>query len=195
MKALTIVLYSCLCALLLSACASINYNEIAPNAKDFRPRDAVILPAIKMPEGADQEVDKAAKAIYDAATATKRFKRVIDPITAKSQMRENSQLQEAILTYTSKLRSLGISDQESSRKIGEIYGVDTIIVADVSQWSYVTGGEKEAEVGMAIKMAGAATGTVYWKAAHTIRKSYWLFKPNLEEMAADVAEKIFDFMP
>ena len=196
MKRLREILCSCMVMLIVSGCASINYNEIAPNAGAFKPQVAVLLPAIKMPEGADQEVDKVAKAIYDAAVATKRFDRVIDPITAKSQMSDNSELQDAVMSFTTKLRSLGVSDKESCRKIGEIYQADTIIVGDVSKWGHVKyADEKAGEVGIAIKMLDAATGSVYWKAAHADKKTYSLFKPDLADLAADVSKKIFGFMP
>ena len=191
-----LLLGCCMVMLIVSGCASINYNEVAPNAGAFKPKVAVVLPAIKMPEGADQEVDKVAKAIYDAAVATKRFNRVIDPLMAKSQMSENAQLQDAILSYTSKLRSLGVSDKESSKKIGEIYQVDTIIVGEIGKWGHVTNaGEKAGEVAMAIKMVDAATGSVYWKAAHAGKETYSLFKPDLNDMAAALAKKIFGYMP
>jgi PBP1b-binding outer membrane lipoprotein LpoB len=196
MKRLRAALGFCIFILMVAGCASINYNEIAPNANSFKPKVAVVLPAIKMPEGADQEADKVAKAIYDAAVATKHFERIIDPVTAKSQMSENSGLQDAVMSYTTKLRSLGVSDKEAVRKIGEIYQADTVIVGDVSKWGYtVIAGEKAGEVGIAIKMADAETGAVYWKAAHASRETYSLFKPNLSGMATDLAKKIFGYMP
>ena len=195
-KRLGLILCSGLLSLLSAGCASINYNEIAPNAKTFRPKVAVVLPAIKMPEGTEQDTDKVAKAIFDAAVATKRFERVIDPLTAKSQMSDNGELQGAVLTYTTKLRSLAVSDKESIKRIGEIMQADTIILGEVSKWGYgIYAGEKNGEVGMAIKMIDAATGTVYWKAAHGAKKTYSLFKPDLADMGSDLAKKIFDYMP
>jgi len=182
--------------LIVSGCASINYNEVAPNAKTFEPKVAVVLPAIKMPEGTELDVDKVAKAIFDAAVATKRFERVIDPMTAKSQMSDNGELQGAVITYTAKLRSLAISDKESAQKIGQILQADTIIVGEVSKWGYgIYAGEKNGEVGMSIKMMDVATGTIYWKASHSAKKTYSLFKPDLTDMATDLAKKIFDYMP
>jgi PBP1b-binding outer membrane lipoprotein LpoB len=196
MKRLRAALGFCILILMVAGCASINYNEIAPNANTFKPKVAVVLPAVKMPEGAEQEVDKVAKAIYDAAVATKQFERVIDPLTAQFQMTGNSGLQDAVMTYTAKLRSLNVSDKESARKIGEIYQADTIIVGDVSKWGYsAIAGEKAGDVGIAIKMVDAETGSVYWKAAHASRKTYSLFKPDLADMAADLSKKIFEYMP
>lgn len=196
MKRLRTILCLGLFLLIVSGCASINYNEITPNAKTFQPKVAVVLPAIKMPEGTEQDIDKVAKAIFDAAVATKRFERVIDPMTAKSQMSDNGELQGAVITYTTRLRSLAVSDKESVQKIGQILQADTIIVGEVSKWGYgIYAGEKNGEVGMAIKMVDVATGTVYWKAAHTAKKTYSLFKPDLADMATDLAKKIFDYMP
>jgi PBP1b-binding outer membrane lipoprotein LpoB len=196
MKRLRAVLFLGLFLLMVSGCASINYNEIAPNARTFQPKIAVVLPAIKMPEGAEQDIDKVAKAIFDAAVATKRFERVIDPMTAKSQMSDNGDLQGAILTFTAKLRSLAVSDKDNALKIGEILQADTIIVGDISKWGYgIYAGEKNGEVGMAIKMVDVATGTIYWKASHAAKETYSLFKPDLADMATKLAKKIFDYMP
>jgi len=197
MERLRAILCSCTVMLTMIGCASINYNEIAPNAGTFKPKVAVVLPAIKMPEGVEQEVDKVVKAIYDAAVATKRFDRVMDPMDARFQMFNNRELlQDAVMSYTAKLRSLGVSDKESCKKIGEIFQVDTIIVGDVGKWGHVKyANEKAGEVGLAIKMVDAATGSVYWKASHTAKKTYSLFKPDLADMAADLTKKIFDYMP
>jgi PBP1b-binding outer membrane lipoprotein LpoB len=196
MKKWSAALSLCLSVLVMTGCASLNYNEIAPNAKTFKPKIAVVLPTIKMPEGADQEGDKVIKAIYDAAVATKRFERVIDPMQAKFQMVENGQLQDALMSYTAKLRTLGVSDPESSKRIGEILQADTMIVGEVGKWGYASyRGDKTGEVAMAIKMIDAATGSAYWKAAHAAQKTYSLFKPDLPDMAADLARKIFGFMP
>jgi hypothetical protein len=196
MKRLRVIICSCMVMLTMTSCASINYNEIAPNAGTFKPKIAVVLPAIKMPDGVEQEVDKVVKAIYDAAVATKQFDRIMDPMDARFQMFNNRNLQDAIMSYTTKLRSLGVSDKDSSRKIGEIFQVDTIIVGDVGKWGHVKyADEKAGEVGMAIKMVDAATGSIYWKASHTAKKTYSLFKPDLVDMASDLAEKIFDYMP
>ena len=196
MKRLRTILWLGLFLLIGSGCASINYNEMTPNAKTFQPKVAVVLPAIKMPEGTEQDIDKVAKAIFDAAVATKRFERVIDPMTAKLQMADNGELQGAVITYTAKLRSLAVSDKDSAQKIGQILQADTIIVGDVSKWGYgIYAGEKNGEVGMAIKMVDVATGTIYWKAAHAAKETYKLFKPDLANMATDLAKKIFDYMP
>jgi hypothetical protein len=196
MKRLRVIICSCMVMLAMTSCASINYNEIAPNAGTFKPKIAVVLPAIKMPDGVEQEVDKVVKAIYDAAVATKQFDRIMDPMDARFQMFNNRNLQDAIMSYTTKLRSLGVSDKDSSRKIGEIFQVDTIIVGDVGKWGHVKyADEKAGEVGMAIKMVDAATGSIYWKASHTAKKTYSLFKPDLVDMASDLAKKIFDYMP
>jgi hypothetical protein len=183
MKRLRVIICSCMVMLAMTSCASINYNEIAPNAGTFKPKIAVVLPAIKMPDGVEQEVDKVVKAIYDAAVATKQFDRIMDPMDARFQMFNNRNLQDAVMSYTTKLRSLGVSDKDSSRKIGEIFQVDTIIVGDVGKWGHVKyADEKAGEVGMAIKMVDAATGSIYWKASHTAKKTYSLFKPDLVDI-------------
>ncbi|MCG6537841.1 MAG: hypothetical protein L7F78_24760 [Syntrophales bacterium LBB04] len=195
MKNISAAFSVCMLAL-LSGCASLNYNEVAPNANTFTPKIAVVLPVVKMPAGAEQDSDKVIKAIYDAAVATKRFERVVDPLTAKFQMVESAPLEEALTVYTTKLRSLAISDKESSKKIGEILKADTIIVGEVGKWGYATyAGEKSGEVVISIKMVDAQTGAAYWKASHSAKKTYSLFKPDLGDMAADLTKNIFEYMP
>ena len=114
MKKVSAAVSFCMLVLAISGCTSLNYNEIAPNAGTFKPKVAVVLPAVKMPAGAEQDSDKVIKVIYDAAVATKRFERVIDPLTAKFQMVESAQLEDALKVYTTKLRTLAVSDKESS---------------------------------------------------------------------------------
>lgn len=196
MKRLGITMGSCLAIMFISSCASLNYNEVAPNAKDFKPTIAVVLPTVKMPEGTDPEGEKVIKAIFDAAVATKRFERVLDPVGVKFLMVENNQLQDAVMNYMTKLRTLGVSDKESCKKIGELYRADTIIIGEVGKWGYATyGGDKTGEVSLAIKMVDASTGSVYWKASHAVQKTYSLFRPDLGNMASDLAKQIFEFMP
>lgn len=149
-----------------------------------------------MPEGVEREGDKVAKAIFDAAVATKRFDRVIDPMDARFQAFNNRELQDAAMGCTTKLRSLGVSDREGCRKIGEIDQVDTIVVGDVGKWGRIKyGDEKAGEVGMAIKMVDSETGSMYGKASHAAKKTDSRFKPDLVDMAAGLAKKIFEYVP
>lgn len=179
----------------LAGCAALNYNEVAPQFGTFDPKIALVLP-VKMPEGMDLEAETVGSIIIDVVSKMKRFDSVIDPATAHSQMAADQELQDVVLHYLVKLRTLGVSDKDLSKRIGEIYHSDTLIAVDVGRWGYMRyGGTNLAEVTISIKMIDAPTGTVMWKAGHTLQRTYSFIKPNLQSMARDLAEDIFECMP
>jgi hypothetical protein len=179
----------------LAGCGALNYNEVAPHFDTFDPKIALVLP-VKMPEGVDLEAETAGNVITDVVSKMKRFDSVIDPATARSQMTADQELQEAVVHYLAKLRTLGVSDKDLSKKIGEIYHSDTLIAVDVGRWGYMRyGGSNLAEVTISIKMIDASTGTVMWKAGHASQRTYSFIKPNLQSMARHLAEDIFECMP
>ncbi|MDO9287157.1 MAG: hypothetical protein Q7T83_00035 [Thermodesulfovibrionales bacterium] len=195
-KKMVQVLSMIVLGLLFVSCAGrLNYNEVAPNAERFKPKNVVVLP-VKMPEGLDLEAETAGQVITDAVTKTRQFDNVIDPATARSQMASNNELQDAVVAYLSKLWTVGVSVKAVSKKRGEIYHSDTFIVTDVSRWGYMRyGGESYAEVSISIKMVDAATGTVIWKAGHTQQQPYSIVKPKLAAMSRQLTAFIFRFMP
>lgn len=182
--------------LIFSACSSINFNEVSPTAKDFKPSSILILPSIKMPEGTDFDADKLAKIIYKELVEIKKFDRVITPEEGKDLLAQNQELQSNLLSYINKLRTLNISDSELSKKIGEAYGVDAFLVVEANKWGYSKIlGEKTAEVNVTIKMVAAATGNIIWQASHGDQEEYSIFKPELTDMARDIIHKIIKNIP
>lgn len=190
-KAVLILLLS----FFMFSCSSIEFNEISPSASLFRPKILVILP-VKMPDGYDHDAIKAEKALFENASKTKKFEKILNPEIARNQMNENKELQESIMAYYAKLKTLGISDKDLTKKIADLYLADTIIVAEFSKWGYVDYlGDKFAEVSASIKLIDGASGTIYWKAMHQERESYSLFKPDLGKIADKVLHRIFKNMP
>ncbi|MCX7990813.1 MAG: hypothetical protein N2999_02070 [Proteobacteria bacterium] len=182
-------------SIFLFSCSSIEFNEISPSASLFKPSVVVLLP-VKMPDGYDHDVTKAEKAVYDNAMKTKKFEKIISPENARQQMNENKELQESIMAYFSKLKTLGISDKDLSKRICDLYLADTIIVAEFSKWGYIEYlGDKFGEVSASIKLIDGATGTIYWKAMHQEKESYSLFKPDLGKIADKVLHRMFKNMP
>jgi len=183
-------------SILLFSCSSINFNEESPLAKDFKPKAVVILPSIKMPEGVDFDAEKLAKIIYDELIKMKKFDRVVEPKDALATLSANQELQSNMLNYITKLRTLNISDADLSKKIGEAYGVQALIVVEASKWGYTKVlGEKTAEVSITLKMIDAETGNVVWKASHSDQEQYSIFKPELTDMAKDIVHKIMKHLP
>ncbi len=189
------LLFALALGLLSVGCAKLNYEEIAPNAAAFKPRAVVILP-VKMPEGMDLESETASNVITDALNKINHFGRVIDPATVRAQMAANKALQDTIINYLAKLRMLGVSEKELSKKIGAAYHADTLIIVDIGRWGTMRwGGKGYAEVSFSIKMVDSATGTIIWKAGHADQRDYLLFKPNIADMGRDLALYIFEHNP
>ncbi len=179
----------------LTSCASIEFNEIANNATLFRPKVVVLLP-VRMPDGYEHDAAKAEKAVIDNALKTQRFEKILSPEQARLQMADNKELQDSIISFTTKLKTLGVTDKDLAQKIADAYLADTLIVADVSRWGYSEIlGEKFAEVAISIRLIDASTGSVYWKAMHKEKETYSLFRPDLGNIANDVAKRIFKNMP
>ncbi len=183
-------------SLLLFSCSSINFNEESPLAKDFKPRAVVILPSIKMPDGVDFDAERLARLIYDKLIDMKKFDRIVEPKDAQSILGQNQELQVNMLNYINKLRTLNISDAELSKKIGEAYGAQALIIVEASKWDYTKIlGEKTAEVSITLKMVDADTGNVVWKASHSEQEEYSLFKPELIDIARGIVHKILKHLP
>jgi hypothetical protein len=66
----------------------------------------------------------------------------------------------------------------------------------VDFWNYTTQGkDKVAKVGFAAKLVDAEAGKIMWEAGHHEVKDYWLIKPDLADLADEVAGKMVDSMP
>lgn len=180
----------------LFACSSISFNEVSPLAKNFKPKAAIILPSIKMPDGVDFDADKIAKIFYDELNRTKKFERIVELTDAKATLANNQELQSHLLGYVTKLRTLNISDGELAKKIGEAYGVNAIFILEAGKWGYAKVlDEKTAEVSITVKLVDAPNGSIIWQASDSSQKSYSIFKPELTDMAQDVINKIIKHMP
>lgn len=178
------------------SCSSINFNEASPLAKDFKPKSAVILPSIKMPEGVDFDAERLAKIVYDELVKLEKFDRVVEPKDTQAILSQNQDLQNNLLSYITKLRTLNISDTALANKIGEAYGSQALFVIDAGKWGYTKAlGEKTAEVMITIKMIDANNGNIIWKASHGEQETYSLFKPELTDMAKDVVHRIMKNFP
>ncbi len=190
------LLFLTIISLFIFSCSSINFNEAAPSAKNFKPRSVVILPSIKMPEGVDFDADKIAKIMYDELVKTKKFDRVIEPSDAQATLSRNQELQNDLLNYISKLRTLNISDPELAQKIGTAYDAQALFVVDAGKYGYTKILDvKAAEVSLTVKMIDATTGNIVWKASHSEQEEYSIFKPELPDMAKDIIKKIINHIP
>ena len=180
--------------IILIGCGGIRYSRVAPDAEDFHPKRIGVLPVYVGPfEEARGIIDQV---IAGVLIEKGWFTDVVAPDTVKSQMQSNDDLRKAVSGYIAKLRTVNFSDPDLSQKIGEEYNVDAFLVVNLDYWDYTVEREdKIARVGLGLKLVEAETGKITWKACHAIAEDYWLFKPDLPDVAKDVAKKMLNYMP
>jgi hypothetical protein len=180
--------------LLILGCGGLRYSQLAPEAKDFRPKIVGVLPA-------DVGTYEEARGVIDDIIAgelvrRKWFQDVVAADTISRQLQANEDLRKAVMEYLAKLKTVNFSDPELSKKIGELSQVEAFLVVNVDYWQYtMEDREKIAKVGMGFKMIDASTGIVMWKASHHETETYKWIKPELSKVAKKLAGVMINEMP
>ena len=90
----------------------------------------------------------------------------------------------------------GQSDKDSAVKMGKALNVDSFLVVRVNSWEYVRKeGDNVGRVGLSLRLIDATNGTTVWKARHERSSSYMFYKPNLKDIAKDLADEMIKSMP
>ncbi|MBA4396726.1 MAG: hypothetical protein C0394_05000 [Syntrophus sp. (in: bacteria)] len=189
----------CFCAtvlflLMILGCGGLRYSQLAPEAKDFRPKKIGLLPA-------DAGTYEEARGVIDDIIAGELVKRkwfqdVVAADTISRQLQANEDLRKAVTEYVAKLKTVNFSDPELSKIIGRIVSVDAFLIVNVDYWQYtMENKDKIAKVGMGVKMIDAGTGVVMWKASHHETETYKWIKPELAKVAKKLAAVMIDEMP
>jgi len=179
---------------MISACGGLRFSHVAPGIGDFHPEKICVFP---VDTGAYTKVAKVAdNLIADAVRERGRFSSVISPVSIMKLMENNDNLKHTVTGYLAKLKKVNFSDPDMSRYIGETCNVESFLVVDVDFWNYTTqGDEKLAKVGFSMDLIEAQTGKIMWKAKHYDTKGYKWFKPDLADLAEEVAEEMISHMP
>ena len=56
-------------------------------------------------------------------------------------------------------------------------------------------GRNLGRVGLSLRLVDATTGTTVWKARHEKSSSYMFYRPNLKDVASDLAREMIAYMP
>ena len=194
MKLLRRTLSFALLFAMISACGGLRFSQVAPGIEDFHPEKICVFPVYT---GAyTEEAETADNLIADAVRERGCFSGVISPVDVTKLMKNNDNLKHIATGYLEKLKKVNFSDPDMSRYIGEICNVDSLLVVDVDFWNYTTQGDnKLAKVGFSMNLIEAQTGRVMWKAKHYDTKSYKWIKPDLADLAEEVAEEMVSHMP
>ena len=180
--------------LAIAGCGGLRYSQVAPEAKDYRPKRVGVLPA-------DVGTYEEARGVLDGIIAgdlvkRKWFEDVVAADTISRQFTVSDELRKVVVDYLAKLRTVNFSDPEMSQKIGELVQVDAFLVVNLDYWQYtVEHGDRLAKVGMGLKLIDAGTGIVMWKASHHETEKYRWVKPELAKVAKKLSAMMIDEMP
>jgi hypothetical protein len=180
--------------LAITGCGGLRYSQVAPEAKDYRPKRVGVLPA-------DVGTYEEARGVLDGIIAgdlvkRKWFEDVVAADTISRQFTVSDELRKVVVDYLAKLRTVNFSDPEMSQKIGELVQVDAFLVVNLDYWQYtVEHGDRLAKVGMGLKLIDAGTGIVMWKASHHETEKYRWVKPELAKVAKKLSAMMIDEMP
>jgi len=179
---------------MISACGGLRFSQVAPGIGDFHPEKICVFP---VNTGAYTEVGNIADNLIAGAVSERGcFSGVISPGNMTKLMQNNDNLKHTAADYLAKLKKVNFSDPDMSRYIGKTCNADALLVVDVDFWNYTTrGDDKLAKVGFSMDLIEAQTGKIMWRAKHHDTKSYKWFKPDLADLAKEVAEEMISHMP
>jgi PBP1b-binding outer membrane lipoprotein LpoB len=187
-------IFICLLSLLIVGCGGLQEVWEGPSAKVFRPQAIAVLPPMA------SQYDSAREDIQDvlsaALTKVAHVERVISPETVTDVFQASKEAFDSLVFYFSRLEMTGHSDKEAAIKLGKALNVDSFIVVRVNAWEYARKeGDNVGRVGLSLRLIDATTGTTVWKARHEKSSSYMFYRPNLKDVATDLANEMISYMP
>lgn len=181
-------------ALSFTGCASINFSQVSPDAKDFHPKTIAVLPAtVGQYESARDVIDTI---VSQSLVKTGWYDNIEDSVSIKAQVSSSPELAANIGNYIQQLNTLGMSEPILTAKLHEALQTDALFLVYVTSWGYGRlEGNKVARVGLGVKLVNASKGAIMWKANHEFIEEYWVFKPTLETMAEKLMALLLKEMP
>lgn len=180
--------------LFVAGCGGLQEVWEGPGAKMFRPQAIAVLPPMA------SQYDSAREDIQDvlsgALTKVASVERVVSPESVTDIFQASKEAFDSLVFYFSRLEMTGQSDKESAIKLGKALNVDSFIVVRVNAWEYVRKeGDNVGRVGFSLRLVDATTGTTVWKARHEKASSYMFWRPNLKDVAKELAAEMIMYMP
>jgi hypothetical protein len=186
--------WSMFMSLLLTACGGLQDTWEAPGAETFRPTSIAVLPPIEGSFAGSR--DGAYAAVASALKKSGRYPTAIEPEQVTGAITSSNEVREALTRYISTFETAGVSEKESAGRLAQALKTQALVVVKVSAWEYLKmDGNKYGRVGLELRLIDAQKGTLVWKGRHEEKESYTFFKPNLNEIAEDVAQYIVKYMP
>lgn len=187
-------LLAVLFSLTLTGCGGLHEVWEGPAAKVFRPQAIAVLPP--MASQYDSAREDIQEVIASALNRIAHVERVVAPEQVTDVFQGSKEAFDALVFYFSRLEMTGQSDKDSAVKLGKALNVDSFLVVRVNSWEYVRKeGDNVGRVGLSLRLIDATNGTTVWKARHERSSSYMFFKPNLKDIAKDLADEMIKHMP
>ncbi|HJT22741.1 MAG TPA: hypothetical protein VJ746_19870 [Nitrospira sp.] len=182
------------CVVVLAGCGGLQEVWEGPGAKMFRPQAIAVLPPMA------SQYDSAREDIQDVLSSAlmkvANIERVVTPESVTDIFQASKEAFDSLVFYFSRLEMTGQSDKESAIKLGKALNVDSFLVVRVNSWEYVRKeGDNVGRVGLSLRLVDATTGTTVWKARHEKSSSYMFFRPNLKDVAKELAKEMISYMP
>lgn len=176
-----------------TACTDLRFSKVTPEAKNFHPQKVgIVLVDIGSYEEAKGKIDQ----IIAEFLLDKEWFRSVETFDKYKQLQSNGELSRFAANYLAKLKAVNYSDSELSKKIGEAWNVEGLLIVTVEYLNYTQEkGKKIAKASLGMKMIETQTGSIVWQAAHHIAKRYTFFAPPLADVAKDVVKDMLREMP
>jgi hypothetical protein len=179
---------------LVAGCGGLQEVWEGPGAKMFRPQAIAVLPPMA------SQYDNAREDIQEVLSASLNkgghIERVMSPENVTDIFQASKEAFDALVFYFSRLEMTGQSDKDSAVKLGKALNVDSFLVVRVNSWEYMRKeGDNVGRVGLSLRLVDATTGTTVWKARHEKSSSYMFYRPNLKDVAKELAAEMIQAMP
>jgi hypothetical protein len=186
--------FICLLPLLIAGCGGLQEVWEGPGAKMFRPQAIAVLPP--MSSQYDNAREDIQEVLSGALNKTSHIERVESPEHVTDIFQASKEAFDALVFYFSRLEMTGQSDKDSAVKLGKALNVDSFLVVRVNSWEYMRKeGDNVGRVGLSLRLVEATTGTTVWKARHEKSSSYMFYRPNLKDIAKELAVEMIQAMP
>jgi hypothetical protein len=184
----------CLLLLVVASCGGLQEVWEGPGAKMFRPQAIAVLPP--MASQYDNAREDIQGVLSEALNKTANIERVVSPENVTDIFQASKEAFDALVFYFSRLEMTGQSDKDSAVKLGKALNVDSFLVVRVNSWEYMRKeGDNVGRVGLSVRLVDATTGTTVWKARHERSSSYMFYRPNLKDVAKELAAEMIKAMP
>lgn len=180
--------------LVSAGCGGLQEVWEGPGAGVFRPQAIAVLPPMA------SQYDSAREDIQDvlsrALANVAKIERVVSPENVTDIFQASKEAFDSLVFYFSRLEMTGQSDKEAAIKLGKALNVDSFLVVRINSWEYVRKNDDNVgRVGISLRLVDATTGTTVWKARHEKSSSYLFFRPNLKDIAKELAAEMVEYMP